>query len=383
MKNVETLPNQNIIVEQACDWIVKLEGDNPPSQKDVRAFNQWLETSPEHLRVFTSLANHWQDMDILSGLIIPNSHAAKPISSPVSAWLLAPIYALGALKHLLTPHLLTNRLKYSAVATIAMFCTLFMLHFSDPQGPENVYATAQGEQIRQSLPDGSTLWVNSNSMVEVNYLSDKRRINLLKGQAHFEVAKDPNRPFEVYVDDKMIKAIGTAFTVYRLQDRIEVVVTEGKVDLSLVKSTLTIDPSSQTSIGKRKAVKQATQHTDPPQDEIQVLASLEAGQSVAIPVETYELELAIKENKIGDLTRKLSWRDGKLVFAGESLEEVVREVNRHSPVVITMADPELRKLRIGGQFQVGETEALFDVLESGFGIKVSRIDDNYVVLDYK
>ena len=83
------------------------------------------------------------------------------------------------------------------------------------------------------------------------------------------------------------------------------------------------------------------------------------------------------------MTRFLSWKEGKLVFAGESLEEVVQEVTRHTQIKIDVIDPQLKSMRIGGQFQVGETDTLFYVLESGFGISVKKLNDHHVQLHVK
>ena len=178
----------------------------------------------------------------------------------------------------------------------------------------------------------------------------------------------------------MVKAIGTAFSVYRLKNTIEVLVTEGKVDLAIIESTLLvkpeISPRSRAELNKNLSL-------EPLENTVTVVASLEAGQSISIPISSYSLDTPIVEYAQGDLVRKLSWLDGRLVFAGESLEEVVAEVSRHTPLIIEVTDPELKKLRIGGQFQAGETDALFDVLESGFGVKITRINKGLVQLNAK
>jgi transmembrane sensor len=178
----------------------------------------------------------------------------------------------------------------------------------------------------------------------------------------------------------MVKAVGTAFSVYRLKNNIEVLVTEGKVDLAIIESTLLVKPkiSSRGRAGLNQKLS-----SDPIENTVTVIASLEAGQSISIPISSNSINTPVVEYAQGDLVRKLSWLDGRLVFAGESLEEVVAEVSRHTPLIIEVTDPQLKKLRIGGQFQAGETDALFDVLESGFGVKITRVNKGHVQLNAK
>jgi transmembrane sensor len=248
-----------------------------------------------------------------------------------------------------------------------------------------MYITSIGEHSSHTLEDGSVLTLNSNSQVEVNYTLSKRVINLLRGEAHFDVTSDPNRPFEVYAGNRMVKAIGTAFSVYRLKNNIEVLVTEGKVDLAIIESTLFVKPGS---LPKGRASVEQTLSANPIENTVTVIASLVAGQSISIPISSNSVNSDSENTPVieyaqGDLVRKLSWLDGRVVFAGESLEEVVAEVSRHTPLIIEVTDPELKKLRIGGQFQAVETDALFDVLESGFGIKITRVNKGHVQLDAK
>src|SRR5690606_32340252 len=80
------------------------------------------------------------------------------------------------------------------------------------------------------------------------------------------------------------------------------------------------------------------------------------------------------------LARQLGWRDCMLMFNGESLEEVTREVRRYTPIEINIADQALRTRRIGGYFRAGEIEDLLATLESDFGIRVERLGDSEVNL---
>ena len=75
---------------------------------------------------------------------------------------------------------------------------------------------------------------------------------------------------------------------------------------------------------------------------------------------------------------RLSWRQGLLIFSGETLETVLQEVGRYTPVEIEVAAPELRAIEIGGQIRVGDTDAMFKALEANFGVKVQRLSYNRV-----
>jgi len=385
MSNVKPFPNKAKIEQEASEWIVIFDGDIPPTQEQVAQLNDWIKRSPLHKEVLTRMAHTWHDMDVLSGLRVPVGQSDQPTSNwPEKArlWLLTPLIMLVTLLAWLKLALSQGwRLR---VAVPALFVCVLVVQFfriGDVTHivPDNLYITAIGEQSTHVLADGSTLWLNSNSKAEVLYTDNKRMINLIDGEAHFDVQHDPNRPFEVYAGNRMVKAVGTAFSVYRLEDRVEVMVTEGKVDLSMVESTLVILPENSN----KKPTVSLEQQDNVVSKASELLASLEAGQSVAIPVKASQREPVVTEHEPGELARKMSWLEGRLVFAGESLEEVVAEVSRHTPIVIEVNDPDLRKLRIGGQFHAGETEALFDVLETGFGVKINRITDNHVLLQVK
>jgi len=81
-----------------------------------------------------------------------------------------------------------------------------------------------------------------------------------------------------------------------------------------------------------------------------------------------------------DLARRLSWRKGLLAFAGDPLEDVVREISRYPTEAIEISDPEARASKIGGQFRVGETDAMLESLETNFGLLITRLYRNRVLL---
>jgi transmembrane sensor len=84
-----------------------------------------------------------------------------------------------------------------------------------------------------------------------------------------------------------------------------------------------------------------------------------------------------------EVDRKLSWREGVLSFSGEPLEHVVEEVSRYTSITIVNSDPAIRDISIGGYFKAGETDAMFEALETSFGVRVNRVNDRLVYLAAK
>ncbi len=381
MDKITAFPSSSVLEDEACQWIVKFENDDEPSIQDIQQLNAWLSKSPVHRQTLLRLAKSWNDMDVMSGLMIPLGQSLKPKQRKLKTFTLTPLLFIAGVFRVLasgTQKLFRPLVVLPALILIMMLNLSFFETVLPPEVPNNIYITSIGKHSKHILDDGSVLSLNSNSHVEVNYTLSKRVINLLKGEAYFDVTPDPNRPFEVYAGNRMIKAVGTAFSVYRLKDNIKVLVTEGEVELAIIESTLLVKPKSSST--DSAAFKQQLA-ANPINNTVTVIASLQAGQSISIPISSNSFDMPVVEYAQGDLVRKLSWLDGRLVFAGESLEEVVAEVSRHTPLLIEVADPGLRKLRIGGQFQVGETDALFDVLESGFGIKITRVNKDHVQLN--
>ncbi|GAA6173712.1 hypothetical protein NBRC116592_33820 [Colwellia sp. KU-HH00111] len=388
--NVKGFTNKTIINQEAAQWLVLLEDTPKLSNKQIKELNAWVATSDIHRECLKSMASSWQEMDLLSAVMLPQEMQQSSWVSVILSKLLTPVTAPV---HFITALIRQSKLTYlPAAATSLLLCVLIAggVFISQPlnESPGVLFSTDMGEHLSQTMSDGSILWLNSNTKIQVNYSNSFRRIKLLKGEAHFEVAKDAARPFEVYADDRLVRAIGTAFSVHKLKNSIEVLVTEGTVELAIIDNSLLVIPDDYGAIkisDSSVITQQLENKVDAKVHSTNVrkkLGKLTAGQRTVIPVEDEELSDVI-EVDTSEVTRFLSWKEGKLVFAGESLEEVVQEVTRHTQIKIDVIDPQLKSMRIGGQFQVGETDTLFYVLESGFGISVKKLNDHHVQLRVK
>jgi ferric-dicitrate binding protein FerR (iron transport regulator) len=117
---------------------------------------------------------------------------------------------------------------------------------------------------------------------------------------------------------------------------------------------------------------------------VETLGTIKAGESATLQsfldADTVSTINAIETVEAQEMTKRLSWREGILTFAGDPLEVVVDEISRYTTVSIEITDPVVRATRIGGRFPIGETDAMFDALEANFGLRVTRLSHNRVLV---
>jgi transmembrane sensor len=330
------------IQREAREWLIRLDGDSPLAADETAAFREWLDRSRAHRAELQRLSAFWNRANILTELAVPLQREDVGRSSG-TGWRLG----IGA---------------RTAAAAVVCITIAFAAWWLKPAVARNgMYATAIGQQQTLSLADGSTIAINTDSQVQVDYSDPLRKIRLLRGDAFFTVAPNTRRPFEVFAANDVVRAVGTAFAVSLQGVELSVTVSKGQVDVAT-------NDARPESAGATSAQSPSLSHP---------LASLKAGQTA-----TFGRALAIEAHEISapELRRRLSWHEGYLVYSGQPLNEVVAEVNRYSPVTLEIADPKLKTLAIGGRFKVGDLEAVCDALQSNFGIRIVRVDDRHIQL---
>ena len=374
MDNIHHLTPAEDIEQQAADWLVRLDSDSAPSQKELDALKEWMQRSPAHTAQLKRLTKYWHSANLLTQLSFPLPGSQHP------AGLLANLHYQFRL-------LFTNGREATATLgaafaiTLAVSIGLVINNLSDTGISGNgIYQTRIGEQNSITLVDGSVIQLNTNSRLQVNYESNQRDVVLIAGEAHFDVAKDPSRPFVVKAGEGMVRAVGTAFSV-RIQPQVlKVTVTEGKVALqkfeveslaveNIIESNKPGNSASAISAPEKSAPEKSALERSPAKDR----GYLVQGQSVNFkPQADTGLGNPIQQLQQHDLEQQLAWRKGLLLFSGEPLAEVIAEVNRYTQLDIQIIDAAIADISIGGQFKVGETETMLKVLETSFGINVSR-----------
>lgn len=345
------------INSQACAWIAKLHGGEP-TPKTKQQLHKWMAQSPAHKAEIKKVAKLWGELNVLTELSVAAELPAK--TSLLDQWgnTLASIrgWRLGVASGVC-----------AAIVVLAVVIMPGSFINSDP----NSYHTAIGEQQLVTLSDGSTILLNTNSQVRVDYQADSRNIYMQQGQAHFEVATNKAKPFKVYVGQEMVRAVGTAFTVYINKQLVEVTVTEGVVELN----TPELSNSPPASIPE-PIVSNGKTDTAPAYKPVGLAR---AGENVTINPGDNKLP-DIQPIDTQELSRKLAWHHGMLRFSGDSLQDVVAEISRYTDLNIKIVDPSISQMRIGGFFKVGETDKMFEALETSFGIQVIYADNQQVQL---
>ena len=343
MNNVYEFEVPTLIYDQSSVWMAKL--DRGLSSDEEEEFRAWMHADPRNADVLFEMAVLWDKMGVLSRLSEICPHPGAPESrSPrffIAASLLI-LFAAGFWAILVHHHSPAERARDTTVRPV-----------------DTVYETAVGEQSANELTDGTDLVLNTNTRVKVQYAEDYRLLVLERGEIHVSVASDRNRPLSVVAGDRIIQAVGTAFNVEINSDqRVELVVTEGVVRVGV------LDPLRTRPLEVEPTIL-------PPSS-----IAVSAGEKTILGSE----EINPNAIEMAEIAVKLSWREGNLVFRGESLEEALTEVGRYTEVEFVVLDEASKRVRVAGMFKAGDVQGLLAVLEKNFDVTYRRVGENRIEL---
>ena len=180
-------------------------------------------------------------------------------------------------------------------------------------------------------------------------------MRLDSGQAWFQVAKNPTRPFIVEAGGQRVTALGTEFDV-RLADKdaVQVTLVEGRVTVVPIQSKL-----------------EALIKSPPKMSELAPGESLIA--SADQPV----------HKRRADVSKTGSWRQGLVVLDDDTLAAAAAEINRYSHTQIVLADAALATLRVSGVFKVGHSESFVETVVGHYPIEIAERSEERIVLRTK
>ncbi len=333
--NASQATNSNDAVsDEALHWLIEFDAGDVSPEENAR-FIRWLNQSPLHREAFEELRSEWQQIDVVQRL-----RTEKVDTDVIGRW---------SRRRRLRRRVLPLSM---AAAVVCAMATLWLLR--PPSVNEAEFFTSIGEQQVIALPDDSHITLNTDTRLEVRYTPAERRIRLLRGEALFEVASAPSRPFIVAAGDGILTAVGTAFTVKLQADEVEVTVTEGTVEvLPPVDPAADAKPTRTAPDRVRTPARRVTER--------QRLRYRNDGVETMSAVTTAQIK------------RELAWRDGMLDFESTPLSEVVAEAGRYIRDELVIVDPALESLEFTGYFRAGDVELLMRLLESNRTIDVREV----------
>lgn len=295
--------------QDALDWLLLRELGAPDPAREA-AFQAWLAADPLHGGLYAeALRTHRMgQLARIAAAPEPQSVRQRPVTS--------------------------RRAWAGSAAALAAGLALAMVF-----GPAllwDSYATAVGERRMVTLADGSTVHLNGATEVRVRFTGDARRIELRGGEALFEVAHDPSRPFRVQAGDRIVQAVGTGFDIDLRADAVSVAVTDGVVAL------LPDDGNGQP-------------------------VRLEKGHAISYaPAQAPGKIRQVAIEQIG------TWRRDVLFFDDAPLETIAVALRRRYPGQFVIADPRLGGRRFSGTITLRERNSTLRDLSRALSVRLQE-----------
>lgn len=312
--------------DEAAGWFVRMN-QLPVETSDLEAFFVWRR-QPDNLQAYNRIEDISRSVHELAD--DPDLQAAARQAAVGPTW-------RQRWAGLLVPR---SRGWGGALAMAGVLAgTAFTWHALSPTR----YSTAVGAQFSTQLKDGSRMRLNTDTLVRVSFKDGERRVELVRGQAFFDVAHDTARPFVVTANTTRVRAVGTRFDVRRTQADVRVTLTEGRVevrDKARPGSDWMLDPGQTLAVG---------------------------GARQSAPVQA-------------DVATVTGWTTGRLTLRNMTLAEAVAEMNRYSRAKIVLGAGAPADLKVNGVFQPGDTDAFVSAVTGLFQLTAVRRLDGTIEL---
>ena len=218
------------ITEAAIKWFLRMR-DAEPDHPERGRFEAWLMVNAVHAHEYQAVAEVWQDFDSKENLkTLANAITQKQYHDRVA-------------RTKRTQKVIGHLLGVALIAVTSLLGMAGYEHWQTMPTMQLAQITNVGEQMSQTLEDGSSLFINGNSDVSVTYSRSQRLVKLNRGEVIFEVTKDPKRPFIVDSGHAKVTVLGTRFAVNRLEQFVRVSVDHGRVRVESMP-----DPASQKTV---------------------------------------------------------------------------------------------------------------------------------------
>lgn len=304
----------NAIEAAASAWLERREREDW-NEEERAELDRWLNEKPTHMVAYLRIQDVWDRAGRLTVLSKPVRNTAAPAPG---RWRLPFAFRVAA-----------------SVVVVGGAAAALNAYVEAPR--YQTYMTTVGGREKLSLGDGSSIELNTDTVLRIVNDSNERKVLLDKGEAYFDIRHNPAHPFVVVAGGHRVRDIGTKFIVRTDPDRLEVRLMQGSAELE----SLSDDKQS---------------HTLKPGD---VAVSQDGKTTLS------------KKSTIA-LAGQLGWRHGLLEFHHTSLADAAAEFNRYSRDRIVIADPAAARKPINGALPVGDLNEFARMARNFFGLRAER-----------
>ncbi|MGH8547061.1 MAG: FecR family protein [Methylococcales bacterium] len=313
--------------EQASRWLLRQEAEDF-SDRERAQLECWLEVDDRHRRAFQEMATLWGQLDLAARYqqshCNGDRHNAGSKPGGLREWIGLSLAAAAVIVLMLLeyPHL---AIRWQAD-----------------------FYTGHGQIRSLNLADGSQVRLNTDSALNIRYSEGLREVELLQGEAYFQVQPNPSRPFRVIAGNTLATALGTAYVVRREQPAGAITVTEGRVE-----------------------VQQRPNRNQPISKSVEVTAGA---------------TLDFTDSRLSDAShpadhyRVTAWMRGKIIFDGEALEQVIAELSRYHPGYILITGDELKQRRVSGVFSTDDPVHIVESIARTLDLQITRLGGYFILL---
>jgi transmembrane sensor len=333
MNDFRPSPNQDALDDQAAEWL--FERENGWTAERAKEFAEWCAGDPRRAEAAKRLERTMSLLDELPAVRAPLEARLARATQPVRRLEKSPVVDFARFAWL------------GGMAAILMVGFVIWWGVTTQMSPREHYATDSTAQRTMALPDGSVIDINTGSDVAVQFTAKERRIILRRGEAHFQVAHNTERPFIVTAADVSVRAVGTAFDVRLAKEAVNVTVVEGRV-----------------SLGRQRA---KVDKTVP--EPASLLAS---GERALLPLDVPSAAPKIEKIDERSISALLTWYNPMTSFTDVPLRDVITRFNRRNPTQLVLEDTELGERKIGGMIALDQVEAFVRLLEQDGDVVADR-----------
>jgi transmembrane sensor len=373
---VEQRTNINTqIVDEASSWFIECRAGDLDEAGRLE-LDTWLRRSPEHLRAYLEIAAIWNEGPALDPLgkwdaaTLIAQAAEDPDNVVALREFTSDNKAQTSSDPATVPHESSQERRFIprrgklAFALAASLAGVLAATWLWSQMVSSVYTSGMGEQRFLKLADSSTVELNAKSRVRVHFTRDERAVDILAGEALFNVTKDSARPFVVEVGGMRVSVVGTQFDVYKKAHATVVTVVEGRVS---VVTPAPVVPSKDIEGAKDRG--DASRSSTP--------MSVSAGGQLTI---TSNLATLVEHTNVAAVT---AWTQRRILFDSATLVEVAEEFNRYNSRQLIIDTPERLQFHISGTFSSTDPESFVRflrerpdvrVIETASEIRISKKD---------